>query len=334
MNARFNKIWKTVWISFVTIFCIAILPISAFSGEKVYKIGIATIATHPALDAARQGFIDTLKKAGYVEGKNVIYDMTNAEGDMSLAASIAKKFVSQRKDMILAITTPIAQAMVGAAKYSDIPIIFNSVTDPVAAGIVNSWKRPGGKVTGASDWMDVEHQVKIMMRIAPNIKRVGVIYNAGEVNSRVQVAELKKVAKKLGIKKIVERNVSTTADVLITAKSMVSEVDAYWFPTDNIVVAALEAVVKIGEDYNKPVFGSDPNHPLRGVIAAAGVSMYDVGVESGKMAVRVLQGEKPGNIAVTKGVMSKLTVNLAAAERMGVTIPKSILREATEILYK
>ena len=292
---------------------------------------MATIATHPALDATRQGFIDEMAKEGFVDGKNVIYEIDNAEGDMTLATSIAKKYVSQKKDMIVATTTPISQACFAAAKNTNIPIIFNAVTDPVAAGIVDNWNRPGGRVTGASDWMDVESQVELIKIIVPKAKRVGVIYNTAEVNSRVQVKELKKAAPALGIR-IVEATASSTADVLLTAKSLVGRVDAIWFPTDNVVVAAMEAVIKIGEDNGIPIFGSDPAHPHRGAVAASGVSMYDVGRSSGKMAARVLRGEKPGNIPVTKGVMSKLTINLKAAKRLGLRVPKTLIYLATEVI--
>jgi putative ABC transport system substrate-binding protein len=323
---------KTWMLTCLTIlFLMTVAPFSGICGDKVYKIGMATIATHPALDATRQGFIDEMAEHGFVDGKNVIYEKDNAEGDMSLATTICKKYVSQKKDMIVATTTPIVQACFAAAKRTNINIVFNAVTDPAAAKVVESWEKPGGNVTGASDWMDVGAQVGLMIEIVPSIKSVGVIYNTAEVNSRVQVAELEKAAPGLGIK-VVKVGVSSTADVLMTAKSLVGRVDSFWFPTDNIVVAALEAVVKVGEDNNIPIFGSDPAHPKRGVIAASGVSMYDVGRSSGKMAAAILNGADPGSIAVTKGVMSKMTINLKAASRMGVIVPQSVIDKATEVI--
>lgn len=302
--------------------------------KKKYRIGIATMATHPALDQAKQGFIDALAKAGFKEGENVEYMKDNAERDMSLAASIAKKYVSQKVDMIVSITTPISQACVAAAKGTDIPIIFNSVTDPVAAKLVDSWEKPGGNVTGASDWNDVEQQIALIKKICPKVKKLGIMYNSGEDNSVVQVAEVKKYYKKLGIKKIVEATVGSTADVALTAKSLVGRVDAIWFPTDNMVVAGLEAIVKVGEDNNLPIFGSDPTQADRGAIAGNGVNMYEVGYESGKMAALVLQKKKkPADIAITKGIMSKMTINVGAAKRMGIKkIPASLLKEATKVI--
>ena len=326
-----KNLW--VWVGF---FCFVLVltvmvPGTGLCAGKVYKIGIAQFLSVPPLDQARKGFIDALAKEGFVEGKNVEYDVDNPETDMSVTATIAKKFASQKKDLILAITTPMSQACVAATEDTNIPIIFSCVTDPLAAGIVNSWEKPGGRVTGASDWMDVGEQVKLGLEITPGVKKLGTIYNAGETNSRVQVKELKKAAAKLGFK-VVEANASSSADVMAAAKSLMGRVDAIWLPTDNVVVGSLEAVVKVCEDNKVPLFGSDVHQVKRGSIVSPGLDFYQVGMVTGRMAARVLKGESPGNIPVAKGVMGQLWVNPGAAERMGVKIPQSLLKKATRII--
>ncbi|MBW2015957.1 MAG: ABC transporter substrate-binding protein [Deltaproteobacteria bacterium] len=325
---------KSSLFTFILIAVALLLPWAGTCEAKTYKIGISTIATHPALDTARKGFLDQMAKEGFKEGVNVKYYMANAEGDMSLAASIAQKFVTQKVDLILAITTPIVQACAAAVEGTNIPVVFSCVTDPVAAGVVKSWDKPGGQITGASDWADVAHQVAVIKQVCPNVKRVGTIYNAGEANSRVQIKELKKAAPALGIEEVVEANVASTADVMLTARSLVGRVDAIWFPTDNVVVSALEALVKVCEDNKIPLFGSDTNQVERGVIASSGINFYDVGRESGKMAARILRGESPANIPVSKGKMTDLYVNPSAAKRMGVTIPQSVMEKATKVIDK
>jgi len=329
-----SHVW--VWVVF-TCFLFTLILVSPWSTDceaKQYRIGISTIATHPALDTARKGFLDQMAEEGFKDGENVKYNMANAEGDMTLAASIAQKFVSQKVDLILAITTPIVQASAAAVKGTDIPVVFSCVTDPVAAGVVKSWGKPGGQVTGASDWADVAHQAGLIKQVLPNVKRVGTIFNAGEANSRVQVAELKKAAPGLGIDEVVEANVATTADVMLTARSLVGRVDAIWFPTDNVVVSALEALVKVCEDNKIPLFGSDTNQVERGVIASSGINFYDVGRESAKMAARILKGASPADIPVSKGKMTDLYVNPSAAKRMGVTIPQVVMTKATKVIDK
>jgi len=302
------------------------------SEPEVYKIGITQIVTHPALDANRQGFIDQLAEEGFVEGVNVEYDFSNPEGDMTVAASIAQKFVMDKVDMILAIATPTAQACVQAIKGTDIKLVFGSVTEPVEAGLVESWDKPGGNVNGISDWADVGTQIQLIIDILPDVQKLGVIYNAGEVNSVVQVDELKKVAPSLGIEEIVEATAATTADVLVAAQSLVGRVDAIWVPTDNTVVSAFESAVKVCEDNQIPLFAADVATVERGAIGTPGIDYYQLGRECGQLAVRILQGENPANIPVKIVDMTDLYLNPAAAERMGVTIPQSVLDKATNIV--
>jgi putative ABC transport system substrate-binding protein len=295
-----------------------------------YKIGITQIVTHSALDSCRDGFIAQMAEEGFVEGENVEYILRNAEGDMSIAASIAESFVSEKVDLIFSIATPTTQACVAAVEGTDIPVVFAAVTDPVAAGIVESWEKPGGQVTGASDWADVGLQVKLGMDIYP-AKKLGVVYNAGEVNSVVQIDELKKVASSLGIEEIVEATAAGTADVLAAATSLVGRVDAIWEPSDNTVAAAIEAVVKVCEENKIPLFASDIDMAKGGAISGLGLDYEVNGTAAGKLAARVLGGEDPANIPVGMTPMTIVYLSPPAAERMGVTIPPEVLATATEI---
>lgn len=308
------------------------LPMMAGCGPGMTKIGITQIVTHPALDANRQGFIDQMVEEGFIEGENVAYDYRTPEGDMTVAASIAQKFVTDEVDLILAIATPTAQACVQAVEGTDIKIVFGSVTDPVAAGLVDSWDNPGGSVTGISDWADVATQIQLLVDIMPDAKKLGVIYNAGEVNSVVQVDELKKVAPGLGITEIVEATAATTADVLAAAQSLVGRVDVIWIPTDNTVVSAFESVVKVSEENMIPLFAADVATVERGAIGTPGIDYYQLGRECGQVAARILRGENPADIPVKKVDMTDLFLNPSAAERMGITIPQSVLDKATNIV--
>ena len=303
---------------------------SCETGMK-YKIGITQIVTHPALDRCHDGFIAQMAEEGFVEGENVEYILRNAEGDMSTAASIAEYFVAEKVDLIFSIATPTTQACVAAVEGTDIPVVFAAVTDPVAAGLVESWEKPGGNVTGASDWADVGLQVKLGMDIYP-AKKLGVVYNAGEVNSVVQIDELKKVALRLGIEEIVEATAASTADVLAAATSLAGRgVDAIWEPSDNTVAAAIEAVVKVCEENKIPLFASDIDMAKGGAISGLGLDYSVNGAEAGKLAARVLRGEDPANIPVGMTPMTIVYLSPVAAERMGVTIPPEILATATEL---
>jgi len=295
-----------------------------------YKIGLAQHATHPALDSCLQGFIDQMADEGYVEGENVEYILRNAEDDASMAATIAAYFVSEEVDLIFSIATPLSQACVAAVEGTDIPVIFAAVTDPVAAELVESWEVPGGQVTGASDWANVEAQVQLGMDIYP-AERLGVVYDDGEVNSVVQVDILKAAKESLNITEIVEAPAATTADVYAAAESLVGRVDAIWEPSDNTVAVAIDSVVAVCEDNDIPLFCSDIDMAKGGGISGAGLDYYVNGQTAGELAARVLGGEDPANIPIGMTPMTIVYLCQDAAERMGVTIPPEVLATATEV---
>jgi len=234
-------------------FGILFLPITCsplLATEKV-RIGITQIVDHPALNAVRDGFIDAMAEAGYVEGKNVVYDIQNAQGDIATASTIARKFVSEKVDLIFSIATPTSQAAVNAT--TTIPIVFSAVTDPVGAGLVKSLESSGNNVTGMSDLTPVERQIELIKAILPKAKAVGTLYNAAEANSVLTNELAKKACEKLGMR-LVEATVSSSADVFLAAQSLVGRCDAIYVSTDNATVSALDAVVQVTNKNRSPRF--------------------------------------------------------------------------------
>jgi len=328
-----KKIISKLFLGLCLILVLAlVLPFMSGCAKKTYVIGITQIITHQALDDNRQGFMYQLAIEGFVEGDNVEYIFRNANGDMTLAATIANQFVADKVDLILAISTPIAQACVQAVEGTNIPVVFGSVTDPVAAGLIDSWDNPGGQVTGISDWADVPTQVRLVLDVVPSVKKLGTIYNAGETNSLVQIEALKNAKSSLGLTSIVEATASTTAEVLTAAQSLVGQVDAIWIPTDNTVVAGIAAVVSVCEANDIPLFAADTATVKNGAIGAIGVDYYELGKECGKVAARILRGEKPADIPAKKVALSGLSLSPTNAAAMGVTIPEAVLDRATEIV--
>ena len=246
-------------VMFISLLLILSLALSSFviacdDDDDKLKIGITKIITHPALDANEQGFKDKLADLGFVEGENVEYISKSPEGDMTLANTIAQQFVDDEVDLILAIATPTAQACVAATEGTNIPVLFGSVTDPIAAELIVDWDHPGGNVTGISDWLEIPNQIQMILDIMPEVTKLGTVYNAGETNSVVQVEALKEAAPDLGIEEVVEATAGNSTEVLTAAQSLVGDVDAIWVGTDNTVVAAFEALVTICEDNDIPLF--------------------------------------------------------------------------------
>jgi putative ABC transport system substrate-binding protein len=305
-----------------------IVPLSLGCAKKKkehYLIGISQFVEHPALDAVRNGFIDYLKEKGYEDGKNVTYDINFAQADFGTAAQIAEKLVGENPDLILTIATPSSQAMVKAT--TTIPIVFSAITDPVGAGLVSSLSGGGANVTGTSDLSPVDKQFELIKKIVPNIKKLGFIYNAGEANSVTSLNQAKEEGAKLGIE-IVEATVSNSSEVMMAAESLVGKVDAIHIPTDNTVVSAFEAITKVCVDNKIPLFAADVDSVPRGAVAALAIDYYRLGLQTGRMAVEILEGKNPGDMPTETLEDLLLYVNLDSAKKMGVTIPADLLEKA------
>ncbi|MHB8172500.1 MAG: ABC transporter substrate-binding protein [Thermincolia bacterium] len=298
-------------------------------GKKAVKISIVQIVEHPALDAAREGFLETLKKNGYEEGKNLTVDYQNAQGDQTILQSIAQKFATDKPDMVLAIATPSAQAMAGASK--DIPILITAVTDPVEAKLVNSAEKPGTNVTGTNDMNPIKDQFDMLKKIVPNAKKVGVIYNAGEVNSQVQVKIAKEVAANLGLE-IVEATVTGTADVMQAAQSLMGKVEAIYIPTDNTVVSAAQTVIQVTDQNKIPVFAGESGAIEKGGLATIGINYKNLGQQTGEMALRIIDGAKPQDMPIESQKNFDIIINKKNADLIGITIPEEILNRAAKVI--
>jgi putative ABC transport system substrate-binding protein len=339
-NKRILKLVGSVCM--VIALTITLAFVGGCTGEEegvVYKIGVFQIVDHPALNDARQGFEDALTAAVLAEAENVTYNEQNAQGEPSTAATIAQSFVEEGVNLICAIATPCVQAAYVAVNGTNIPVVFNSVTNPVVAGVVNSWDVPGGQVTGVSDIAPVEPQLELIIDIleANNLtfEKLGVIYNPSEDNSVYQVdTQLPDAIVALDLTiEVVKSPATSTADVSAAAQALVGQVDAIWVPTDNTVVAAFEAVVAVAEDNDIPLFAADTSTVERGAVGCWGLNYYDVGYSSGEMAADILlNGADPATMPVQTAPANLLYLYPQEAERQGVTIPQDLIDEATEII--
>lgn len=287
-------------------------------GAKEYTVGITQFAVHPSLDAATKGFKQALKDKGI----KVKYDEQNAEGDMNNTQTIAKNFVGNKVDLIFANATPSAVSALNATK--EIPIVFTSVTDPIGAGLVKSFEKPSGNVTGTTDnHPDATGKTIGFITDQVKAKKVGIIYNAGEQNSVVQAKQVKNLVEKKEAK-LVEVSVSTSAEVKQAAESLVGRVDAIYIPTDNTVVSALESVISVANSKKIPLFVGELDSMKKGAVAASGFDYYDIGYQSGVMAADILTGKKkPADIPVELPKTLKLVINKKAAEAQGLKIDQN-----------
>lgn len=293
---------------------------TASEGAKSYKIAISQIVEHPALDATRQGFIAALKDAGIVEGENLKIDYNNAQGDQTNNLSIADKVSSDKNDLVFAIATPSAQAVV--SKVTDIPVLFGAVTDPIAAKIVENLEQPGGNVSGASDTNPeaIAQLMKFISTEFPNVKKLGLIINEGETNAIVMADKAKEELDKYGIE-LIKAPVTNTSEVKQAAESLVGRADALYVTLDNMVVNGFDAVVQTANANKLPLFTSDRDTVENGSFATVGFKYYDHGYQVGQMAVDILKnGKKPGEMKITVPEKLDLILNLKAAQEQGITV--------------
>ncbi len=310
-------------------FCFALLLSNPLIGIADKSVAITQIVEHPALDAVRKGVKDELADSGYKVGKNLKWNYESAQGNGATASQIAKKFAGDNPDVIVAIATPSAQTMAAAARNS--AIVFSAVTDPVGAKLVSNMEKPGGNITGVTDLTPIDKHMALVKRVVPSAQSVGVIFNPGEANSVTLLELVKQYAPQQGMK-VVEASATKSSEVLSAARSLVGKADVIYIPTDNTVVSAFSAVVKVGQSAKIPVVAGDTDSVKQGAVAALGFNYYDVGRQTGKIVYQVLQGAKPGSIAVQGVDKMELFVNPGAAKKMGITLDKGLISEAKEVI--
>lgn len=316
-------------LAVVTLAALAAFAAPWAQAQAVKSVGITAIVDHPALDSVRKGVQDELKALGWEEGKNLKLSYQSAQGNAATAGQIARKFVGDPVDVIVAIATPSAQAAVAATK--SIPVVFTAVTDPVAAKLVKDWKPSGGNVTGVSDALPLAAQMDLLLKVKPGAKRVGYVYSPGEVNSTIVLKDLKAELQKRGMS-VAEAAAPRTVDIPSAAKSLVGKVDVIYTTTDNNVVSAYESMVRVAQEAKLPLVAADTDSVKRGAVAALGMNYYDLGRQTGKLVDRILKGTAPGAIAPEVGAKMSLVVNPGAAEKQGITLSEALIKEAADVV--
>jgi len=301
------------------------------SGKKEsYTIGIEQFAEHGSLDNCREGFLKGLEDEGIKEGDNLTVKYKNAAADMGTAKQISDSLVSDKVDLVCAIATPSAQSAYNAAMKADIPVIYTAVTDPVAAELADKDGKPVGEVTGTSDKLPVEEQLKMIREMLPDAKKIGIMYTTSEANSVSAIEEYKSLVKKYDFE-LVEKGITTTADVSLAADDLLSKVDCITNLTDNTVVASLPTILDKANEKKIPVFGSEIEQVKIGCLAAEGIDYIALGKQTGKMTAKVLKGEAKASEQNFETITEPgFYVNNKVAENLGITVPDDLANNAVE----
>lgn len=298
--------------------------------KESYTIGIEQFAEHDSLDNCREGFLQGLEEEGIKEGDNLKVETKNAAADMGTAGQISDSFVSDKVDLICAIATPSAQSAYNAAMDAGIPVIYTAVTDPVAAELASEDGTPAGEVTGTSDKLPVEEQLKMIREMLPQAKTIGIMYTTSEANSVSAIKEYEGLVGKYDFE-LVTKGIATTADVSLAADDLLSKVDCITNLTDNTVVASLPTILEKANDKKIPVFGSEIEQVKAGCVAAMGIDYFELGKNTGAMAAKILKGEATAkDTEYIKTADSALYVNTEAADKIGMELDKDYIADAAE----
>ncbi len=295
------------------------------ANKDVVHIGILQYVEHPSLSAARKGFVAELKKEGYVDGKNLKLDYENAQGDQSNLQTISTNLLSNN-DLVLGIATPAAQTLSNLS--TDVPVLFTAVTDPVSAKLVDTMETPNGIATGTSDMSPISKQVELLQKVMPDVKKVGIMYTTNERNSEVQVEEAQKEFAKAGIN-VITKGISSTNDVQDTAKSLMSQTQVLFIPTDNMIVSAISLLTELSKEMKVPVVGGSADVVDQGVLFTYGANYEALGRQTAKLAVRIIKGEDVSKVAAEYPKALNVVANDDMAKTLGIDL-SSIENETTE----
>ncbi|GHN24084.1 ABC transporter substrate-binding protein [Lactobacillus delbrueckii] len=297
--------------------------------SKEVRVGVLTLMRHPALDEIYRGYKAGLAKSGY----KVKIDYQNANNDQSNLKTMAEKLVNSQDQVLFGITTPSSQALANATKKK--PIVLGAVTDPKGAGLVKNNKRPGGNITGVSDRAPIKQQLKLIQRFLPRLKTLGIIYTSSDSSAVSGYKQIVSYCKQMGIN-YKAYSISNSNDLNQISQQMLTQVDAVIVPTDNTIAGAMQTLVKNANAAEKPVFPAAGTMVKDGGLATYSVDQYQLGLIGAKMTVQILQGKRPGNMAIRYVEHGTPYLNLKEAKKLGTKVPASFLKEAKSkgIIYK
>lgn len=330
LEEKSMKKWKLLGVTAVSLFALGACGNSGGDGssssgdssEDTKTVGVLQLVQHDSLDAAYEGFVAGLKDGGYEEGKNLKIDMQNAQNSQDNLMSMSEQLVKEKPDLLLGIATLSAQSLLNAT--TDIPIVVTAVTDPEDAKLVDSNEKPGGNVTGTTDMVPIDKQIDLLLSIVPDAKTVGIMYNSGESNSKIQADLAQKALEDAGVK-VEVKTATTTNDVQQVTESLAKNVDGIYIPTDNTFASAAAVIGDVVKQTKTPVVTGSTEQTENGGLATYGINYKSLGEQTGKMAAKILDGKaKPADMPIESAEDLQLVVNKEMAEAIGID-PDSIV---------
>lgn len=323
-----KKTFFILTIFLIVLAAVIFLVINQNNGNKqskVFHVGLLQMAS--TVNANIDGFKAGMAELGYQEGKNIVYDYKNAEGNIDLINEYAKSFVVQRVDLIFSDTSPATQAAKEATANSTIPVVFSMVADPLRAGFIASIQSSGNNLTGTScAYIDIApKRLEFLKEAFPGIKKVLVFYRPGDKSGGPAYEEIKKAGQKLGVQ-IIAKPVSKSEEIKEILKNLKPfEVDALMDPADSMVTANVDSLVEASLRLKIPLMMLSDLEAERGATITYGVDYLDLGKQSAALADKILRGTKPAEIPIEMPRTFRIVLNLKVANQIGLTIPENLI---------
>ncbi len=299
---------------------------------KNFKIGVVQIMEHSSLNTIRDAVVGRLAELGFKDGENCTIDCQQANGEPTTVSQILDQFKADEADIIVAITTPCAQI---AAPYSaEIPVVFSAVTDPIAAGIVDSLESTGANITGTSDALEISKILDLALQTTPDLKTLGYLYNTGEDNSVSCLEKVKDYCKDKDIKLEIA-SATNTSEVQEAISTLADKCDAVFSPNDNTVAGAMGTVAEVMNKAKKPMYVGADSMVQDGGFATIGIQYDDLGIETANMVASILNGEKKASEIPVKVFNEDLStfINRSTAEAIGFKIPDEIANGEKTVFF-
>ncbi|WP_052045922.1 ABC transporter substrate-binding protein [Candidatus Paracaedibacter symbiosus] len=299
--------------------------------QPPHKVYISKIADHPALDATTNGIVAALEIKGYKQGKNLDLRIESAQGNPALAQQIAAKYSNQNPAVVVGVGTVTAQSFAKHAASKKVKLVFSSITDPLKSGLVQTITAPNNNTSGVSNYIDLLPQLELFKKLQPSLKKLGFLYNPGEANSVILKEKLEELCPQLDLILICQA-VNKTADVAQNATKLAQNSQAIFISNDSTALSSLQSVIKAATRAKIPVYVSDTDAVALGAVAALGPNQYEIGLQTGYMIARLLNG---GDIAVEQIELphkTDLYLNVDAAARIGIIIPEELTKLATKVI--
>jgi putative ABC transport system substrate-binding protein len=297
---------------------------------RVYRVGVVLLGgPHSStIDGLREG----LRELGLEEGKQIVLHVRDGKGDLKSVEAAARSLEGEKVDLIVAMTTSVTLAVKRATK--SVPIVFYAGTDPVSTGLVESFRKPGGRLTGIHGQTTAltAKRVELLKEMVPRLRRVVTFYNPDNPAAQQSVKIAREAARQLKLE-LVERPVASVEELRTGLRALrPGEADALSHVADSMVTSQAELIIESARAKRLPTMLQERGSVAKGALAAYGESFYTIGRLLAKPVQRVPLGANPGDMPVEQVDRFHFVINLKTAKALGLTIPRSLLAQADEVI--